>query len=362
VPRTILRRLATGVIVAISLVGCAGGESDTGEVSRRAKVGVILPDSKSSTRWETADRKFLELAFKANGIEYEIQNAQGDKTAFQNIADQMISSGVAVLMIISQDSNTGKAVLDRAKSQGVATIDYDRLTLGGSASYHVSFDNTKVGELLGQGLVKCLNDAGVSKPVIAELNGSPTDDNATLLKNGYDSVLNDKYSSGEYVKGPDEWVLEWDNAQAAIIFQQMLDASPNIGGVLASADALANAAIPALRKAGINGKVPVTGQDATVQGLQNILLGDQCMTVYKDIKQEADAAAELAISLIRGEQQDTGQTRKDPATGREVPSVLLNPVAIYKATVKDVVADDFVEKAELCAGEFAARCDEAGIN
>jgi D-xylose transport system substrate-binding protein len=99
-----------------------------------------------------------------------------------------------------------------------------------------------------------------------------------------------------------------------------------------------------------------------VQGLQNILLGDQCMTVYKDIKQEADAAAELAISLIRGEQQDTGQTRKDPATGREVPSVLLNPVAIYKATVKDVVADDFVEKAELCAGEFAARCDEAGIN
>jgi D-xylose transport system substrate-binding protein len=360
--RGVNRMVAVAAAAMVLLTGCATKEpTDTG-TAKKVKIGVILPDNKSSMRWETADRKYLELAFQGNGVDYDIQNAQGDTIAFQNIADQMIANGVTILMIISQDANTGKAVLDRAKSQGVATIDYDRLTPGGSALYHVSFDNTKVGTLLGEGLVRCLRDIGTGKSTIAELNGAPTDDNSTLFKNGYDAVLKSKYDSGEYIKGPDEWVQGWENARAATMFEQMISDNPSIAGVVAANDGLANAAIIALRKRGLNGRVPVTGQDATVQGLQNILLGDQCMTVYKDIKREADAAAQLAISLAKGETRPITQTRRDPVTGRAVPSVLLDPVAIFQADVKKVVADGFVTKSELCALEFVEKCAKAGIS
>jgi D-xylose transport system substrate-binding protein len=313
----ILSIAAAGLMVTGSLTACGddtgGGDTGSGTDTKAAKIGVILPDSASSARWETADRKYLEEAFKAAGVQYDIQNAQGDKTQFQTIADQMMTSGVNVLMIVNLDSGTGKAVLDKAKSQGVATIDYDRLTLGGSAQYYVSFDNVAVGKLQGEGLVKCLTDMNKQKPVVAELNGSQTDNNATLFKEGYDSVLKPKYDAGEYVKGPDQWVPDWDNAQAGTIFEQMLtQQNGKIDGVLAANDGLGNAVISVLKKNNLNGKVPVTGQDATVQGLQNILAGDQCMTVYKAIKQEADAAADLAISLAKGEKKETTQTVKDP--------------------------------------------------
>jgi len=360
--RGILSLAAAGMAAALALTGCGGGGSNQPGTSKKAKIGVILPDSKSSARWETADRKYLEAAFKAAGVDYDIQNAQNDKNAFQTIADQMITNGATVLMIVNLDSGTGKAVLDKAKSQGVATIDYDRLTLGGSAQYYVSFDNTKVGKLQGEGLVTCLTEKKVTKPVVAELNGSPTDNNATLFKNGYDSVLKPKYDAGDYTKGPDQSVPEWDNTQAGTIFEQMLTSTPTIAGVLAANDGLGNAAIAVLRKQHLNGKVPVTGQDATVQGLQNILVGDQCMTVYKAVKKEADAASSLAISLAKGEKKDTGQTVKDPQGNRDVPAMLLDPQPITKANVKDVVADGYVTKAELCTGDFAAKCTEAGVS
>ena len=198
--------------------------------------------------------------------------------------------------------------------------------------------------------------------MVAELNGSPTDNNATLFKNGYDSVLKPKYDAGDYTKGPDQSVPEWDNTQAGTIFEQMLTSTPTIAGVLAANDGLGNAAIAVLRKQHLNGKVPVTGQDATVQGLQNILVGDQCMTVYKAVKKEADAASSLAISLAKGEKKDTGQTVKDPQGNRDVPAMLLDPQPITKANVKDVVADGYVTKAELCTGDFAAKCTEAGVS
>ncbi len=367
--RGIIALAAAGLLAVTGLTACGGdGGGGTGSGSgntgaKKPKIGVILPDSKSSARWETADRKYLEAAFKSAGVDYDIQNAQNDKNAFQTIADQMISSGVTVLMIVNLDSGTGKAVLDKAKNQGVATIDYDRLTLGGSASYYVSFDNTAVGKLQGEGLTKCLQAQGKQKPVVAYLNGSPTDNNATLFKQGYDGVLKPRFDSGEFSKGPDQSVPEWDNAQAATIFEQMLtQTGGKIDGVLAANDGLGNAAITVLKKQNLNGKVPVTGQDATAQGLQNILLGDQCMTVYKAIKKEADAASELAIALARGQKKDTGQTVKDAQGNRDVPSVLLTPVAITKENVKDVVADGFVTKAELCTGAVAAKCTEAGIS
>jgi D-xylose transport system substrate-binding protein len=197
------------------------------------------------------------------------------------------------------------------------------------------------------------------KPIVATLNGSPTDNNATLFAEGYNGVLDPKYQAGEYVKGPDQSVPDWDNAQAGTIFEQMLTKNPNIKGVLAANDGLGNAAIAVLKKNKLNGQVPVTGQDATVQGLQNVLAGDQCMTVYKAIKQEADAAAALAVALAKGEKPTTATgTTKDPESGAEIPSVLLTPKSITKATVKDVIADGFVKKEDLCTGTFAALCTE----
>ncbi|MEV4759794.1 substrate-binding domain-containing protein [Micromonospora sp. NPDC049559] len=360
----ILAVAAAGLLVTGGLSACGDDSGSKGAGGAKTpKIGVILPDSKSSGRWEGADRPFLEQAFKAAGVQYDIQNAQNDKTQFQTIADQMITSGVTALMIVNLDSGTGKAVLDKAKSQGVATIDYDRLTLGGSAQYYVSFDNVAVGKLQGEGLVKCLTDMKVQKPVVAELNGSPTDNNATLFKNGYDSVLKPKYDSGEYTKGPDDSVPDWDPAQALTIFEQQLTKqSGKIDGVLAANDKLGNAAISILKKNSLNGKVPVTGQDAEPQGLQNILAGDQCMTVYKAVKQEAAAAADLAIALAKGEKKDTGQTVRDPEGNRDVPAVLLQPKAITKENVKDVIADGYVTKAEVCTPALASACAAAGIS
>jgi D-xylose transport system substrate-binding protein len=357
--------LAVGVAGSLALTGCgSSNKSGSGTTpTKTPKIGVILPDSKSSARWETADKTYLKQAFDAAGVQADIQNAQGDKNAFQTIADQMITNGATVLLIVNLDSGTGKAVIDKARGQGVATIDYDRLTLGGGADYYVSFDNTKVGQLQGQGLVKCLTDMQKTKPVVAELNGSPTDNNATLFKAGYDGVLKPKFASGEYVQGPDQSVPDWDNAQGATIFEQMLTSTGSkIDGVLAANDGLGNAAISVLKRNSLNGKVPVTGQDATVQGLQNILNGDQCMTVYKAIKKEASAAAELAVGLAKGQKKTVDGKVTDPNTKKDVPSVLLTPVPIYKNNVKDVITDGFVTKAELCTGDFAAKCTAAGIS
>jgi D-xylose transport system substrate-binding protein len=351
--------LAAGALAACGDDGGGGGDSPDSEAPL---IGVILPDSASSVRWETADRRFLEEAFDAAGVDYTIQNAQGDTTEFQTLADQMITQGATVLMIVNLDSGTGKAVLDKAAAQGVATIDYDRLTLNGGAAYYVSFDNVRVGELMGEGLVQCLSDAGVEEPTVAYLNGSPTDNNATLFKEGYDSVLSPLFDSGEFVKGPDQDVPEWSSTEAGTIFEQMMTRTGNeIDGVLSANDALGNAAISVLSRLGLNGTVPVTGQDATTQGLQNILAGDQCMTVYKAIKQEADAAAELAIALADGEQPDTGQSVTDPESGEEVAAVLLEPQAIFRDNIMDVVNDGFVTAEEICADDYADLCAEAGV-
>ena len=324
------------------------------------KIGVILPDSKSSARWETADRRYLGAAFKAAGVDYDIEDAQNDRAAFQAIADRMINDGVTVLMIVNLDSRSGKTVLDRARAQGVQTIDYDRFTVGGSASYYVSFDGVRVGQLLGEGLVTCLARQGIYRPLIAELNGG-SDNNAHLFKTGYDSVLDPRYAAGTMVKGPDQSVPDWDNAQAAAIFTEMMAEHPNIDGVLAANDGLADAAIGILRSYHRAGTVPVTGQDATVQGLQSILTGAQCMTVYKAIKRQADAAAGLAIALARHQPGHTKQIFTDPSNQRRIPAVLLDPVAIYRSNIKDVIADGFVTKAELCPGAYATACVAAGI-
>ncbi|GAB3953418.1 hypothetical protein GCM10027614_58810 [Micromonospora vulcania] len=194
------------------------------------------------------------------------------------------------------------------------------------------------------------------------LNGSPTDNNASQLKSGYDSVLQPRFDAGEYTKGPVDAVPDWDNAQAATIFEQQLTQTEGrIDGVIAANDGLANAVISVLKKNKLNGRVPVTGQDADPQGLQNILAGDQCMTVYKAIKEQAEAASDLAVAVARGKTKDTGQTVRDPQTGRAVPAVLLTPRAVYREDIADVIAAGFVTRAEVCSAAYAKLCADAGV-
>lgn len=350
---------ALGATTVLALAACGGtdeGASAGAGDEPQGKVGVILPDTKSSVRWETADRKYLSEAFEAAGVPYDIQNANGDKQQMQTIADQMIASGVTVLAIVNLDSDSGAAIQKKAQRQGVKTIDYDRLTLGGVADYYVSFDNVQVGREQGEGLKRCV---GEKEANIAFLNGSPTDNNATLFSQGAHEVL-DQVDSYDQVA--EQAVPDWDNQQAATIFEQMWTQEGGaIDGVLAANDGLANAVISILKKNNANGDVPVTGQDATTQGLQNILAGDQCMTVYKPIKQEADALAELAIALIKGQEAETTGTVEDPEGNRQVPSVLLEPIGIFKDNIKQVVDDGYVSKEDLCTQRYADACEEAGI-
>lgn len=352
--------------VAMSLTACgddsssgggSGSDGGGGSGDATGKIGVILPDTESSVRWESADRPALEAAFTEAGVEYDIQNAEGDAERMTQIADTMIGNGVTVLAIVNLDSESGAAIQEKAKSQGVATIDYDRLTLNGTAEYYVSFDNTVVGELQGQGLADCLGEKDAN---IVFLNGSPTDNNATLFAEGAHSVLDPMTN---YTVVGEQAVPDWDNEEAATIFQQLFTAANGkVDGVLAANDGLGGAAIGILEGNGQAGKVPVTGQDATVEGLQNILAGTQCMTVYKSATQEAAALADTAIALANGEEAETTGTTKDSESGREVPSILLEPKAITKENVGDVISDGGQKAADVCKGSFAALCTDAGIS
>jgi D-xylose transport system substrate-binding protein len=356
--------LATGC--ALVVAGCGGDDSSSSSSSssgssggaKPGKVAVLLPDSKSSVRWETVDRPFLKQAFDAAGVENEIQNAEGDKSTQQQQAEQAITNGAKVLLLVNLDSGSGAAIAANAKSQGVKVIDYDRLTLKGDSDYYVSFDNEKVGQLQGQGLVDCLGKTN-GQPIV-ELNGSPTDNNATLFKKGYDSVLSPLYASKKLTKAADQSVPDWDNQKALTIFEQMLQKTGNkIDGVLAANDGLGNAAISAIKQRKLN-QIPVTGQDATLQGVQNIVAGDQCMTVYKAIKKEADAAAKIAIALAKGQTPNVPDSINNGS--KDVPSQFEEPVAVTKDNIKDYLGEpDFPKKEEICAGKLAADCTKLGL-
>ncbi|GIE50814.1 sugar ABC transporter substrate-binding protein [Amorphoplanes nipponensis] len=361
--RNKLMAVATAGVLTLGALGACTRGDDVATGRNGTKVGVILPDTSTSQRWGSDDPKLLKAAFDAAEVPVDIQNAQGSAETFVAIADRMIAGGAKVLVIASLEPVSGKAVLDKARAAGVATIDYDRLTLNGDADYYVSFDNMQVGRLQGRGLAKCLKARGIDTPRVAYLNGAPTDNNATLFRAGYDSIMQPRFDDGSYLKGPEQDVPRWDNDLGRFIFDQMLsDSAGRIDGVVAANDGLGNAAITILKRVRRNGEVPVTGQDATVQGLQNILAGDQCMTVYKPIKKEADAAAKLAITLFKDQAVRVDDRVKDPESGGYVDAVLLPPTAIFKKDIGVVIKDGFVDERTVCAGAFARLCRRNGIS
>jgi len=332
-------------------------------------VGVLLPDTTTSARYVDFDAPYLTKAFQAAGYtssQFKVSNAQGSDTTQLQQAQSDITDGATVLLVDPLDSGVGTSIEKYAAEHGVATIDYDRLTLGGSRKYYVSFNNVTVGKLIGQGLVDCVTAWNVQKPQEIERDGAPTDNNATLFAQGYNGVLASKYSSGAYTKVGEQAVPDWDNQQALTIFQQQYTAHPNINAVVSANDGLGQSVIAALKSAKVPAKkVPTTGQDATMQGMENILQGFQCMSVYKPIYDEAEAAVALATYLRAGQTPPSGLVNgvtKDTQENKQVPSVLLVPISVNAKNMNDtVIKDGFISASQLCAAVGQATCTANGI-
>ena len=303
----------------------------------------------------------FNAAFRSYGLKGAIEYAENDPARFRAIADDMIGRGVRVLITVNIDAATGRAVYQRAHDAGVKTIDYERLTPSADADYLVTFDNVEAGRQLGRGLLKCLSDRKARNAVIAEVNGSASDFTATALEKGYGSVLQPEYDAARHTAGPRQRIDAWSVPVAGTVFEEMLKMQPAIRGVLVANDEMAQAVIKTLQQQGLNGKVPVTGQGASRQGLRNVLAGDQCLTVYKSVRAEANAAVKLAAAIVNGSTPPTDGITKDTESGRNIPSIELAPKAIFASDVAYVVAEGQVSRAELCVGVLARVCTARGI-
>ncbi|KAA1421217.1 sugar ABC transporter substrate-binding protein [Nocardioides humilatus] len=332
------------------------------------KVGVILPDTTSSTRYELYDAPLLTQALGDAGIEADVQNAQGDKNKFASIAQNMIGQGVDVLIIDSIDAASGAGVEQEAAAAGVDVIDYDRVNLGGTAPYYVSFDNEDVGRLQAQTLVDCLEAQDIEKPKIIMMNGgTDVDNNAVLFQKGAHSVLDPLADAGDIEIVAEATVKGWDVENAAPAFDQALtSAGGDVQGVVAANDDIANAVNGVLKNRGLDGHVVLTGQDASVEGLQNIITGKQSMTIFKDVTLEATAASQLAIALIQGtDPADAGMTLapfEDPeAPDHDLQALLLPAQVITQANVQDIIDAGALDLDELCAG-IEDDCAKLGLS
>jgi D-xylose transport system substrate-binding protein len=310
----------------------------------------------------------LTKAFQAAGLtEFKVDNAQGSAATMQTQAEADITSGASVLLVDALDSGSGAAIEANATSKGVKVIDYDRLVKGGTAGRnYVSFDNVKVGQLIGQGEVSCIQAWNVQKPQVLVMDGDPTDNNASLFAQGYNGVLNPMFSAGTYTK-VGEPAGTWTPSVAQTTFAQQFTAHPNINAVVTPNDDNANAVIAYLQSRATPPKTfPTTGQDASLSGLQNVLKGFQCGTVYKPVYLEAQAAAALALYLRAGQTPPAGLlngTTRDTTANADVKSSLLTPTWVTTQNMgSTVVKDGAVKASDLCISAVAAACTAAGIS
>jgi D-xylose transport system substrate-binding protein len=344
------------------------------------QVGVILPDTTSSTRYVNFDQPYLNDAFADAGYtqsQYRIDNAQGSDSTELNDATADINLGAKVLIMDPLDGPTGVAIAQLAQSKGVTLISYDRATFQGSSTYYVSFNNELVGELIGQGFNACVTAEGVSKPQVYVLNGGEdTDPNAISFATGYNKVVWNQpaktvaagatNSSGATLVG-ENFAPGWDNTKGGTIFQQAYTAHPKINATIEANDGLANSVITVLKAAGVKGgKVPTTGQDATAQGMAWILEGYQCGSVYKAVYKEAQDSVALATILLAGQTPPSSLlngTTVDPANSSITePASLLTPVWVTAANMEStVVADGFDTASAICTIAGASACSAAGI-
>src|SRR5438552_13234915 len=348
----------------------------------KGKVGVILPDTTSSVRYVQFDQPYLQKAFQQAGYkssDFTIRNAQGQEAQELAQAQTAISNGATVLIMDPLNSTVGSQIQNLASQKGVKVISYDRATFTGTNTYYVSFDNVQVGELIGKGFVQCVSDWGVKNPQVYELDGGQNSDpNAVSFAQGYNDAIWGKKvakvdtgttnSQGMKLVG-EQVATDWKNDVGQTIFQQAYTANKAINATVEANDGLGNAVVTVLKSQGVKAKsIPTTGQDATPDGMANVLTDYQCGSVYKAVYLEAQAAVALA-TVLRANQTPpsglvNGPTAPPPGqSGNQQPAVLLVPIWVNKANIAStVIKDNFVDKAALCAKVTAAVCTAAGIS
>jgi D-xylose transport system substrate-binding protein len=328
------------------------------------KVGVLLPETATSARWDSNDRPALQadIPQQLPGATVLYNNAQGSADTQQTQAQADLTNGACILVLAPFDSVKAAAIVAAAKAKGVPVISYDRLTYSSDLNYYVSFDGVAVGKLQGDYVAahyqSYVTANGTKNTVV--INGAQTDNNALLFSTGAHQALDPLFTAGTLKKVYEKFTPGWDNATAQTEMQAALTANGNkVAVAYVANDGMANNVIAALKAVKLNGKVLVTGQDATVAGLQNILKGDQSMTVYKAIPKEAMATAQLVAALSKGTDTATltsGQTVAIPssagaAAGTKIASILETPVAVDKSNIQStVIADNYVTVAQICAG------------
>jgi len=378
---------AVGIVAAFALAACgssgggssntsappasspAGGNSSSASSSSSsssggavngngAKVGIILPDTISSPRWVTADPQALAQACTKYNLTCDIKNANGSPNTMKSIAEQMESNGVKALVIVNLDQASGAAIEKEATQKGVIPVDYDRLTPGGGAAVYVSFNGVTVGQTQGKTLTQCPQVKNQKSVQYVDIDGAPTDNNALLFAQGYDSVLSKQPGWTRVAKQTGNW----DGPTAGRVFSSMLNKNPNIKAVMVANDTMAQAVITDLKSQNLTGKVAVGGQDATAGGLQNIMAGSQCFTIYKPSAKEAYPAMKAVAQLVNGQQpSDVNATTTDPTTKNKVPSILATPVAITKVNVAQPINDGYTPKKSVCTGQYASLCTKNGV-
>ena len=346
---------AAKVLLVVAVAGIAVAVTTGAQAKKAAKIQVcvLLPDTKSSVRWVQFDAPDFAKALKAAHVTYSITNALNDPQKMVSQADSCLSRGAKVAIVTDIAQGTSIAIEKKFAKAGGVSIDYDRQVVGGIAKVYVTFDGKAVGAAQAHGVVNALK--GKSKPVVAELWGGPTDQNAFWFKSGNDAVLNPLFKSGKLSKGPQQFVPLWLATNAQPIFEQMLLKTNNkIDGAIAANDNIAGAVIASLKAKHLK-PIALSGQDATVQGVQNIISGWQTMTVYKYVPSEAKAAAKAAVALLKHKKiPGVNGFRKNGS--KKEPTVALPIVSITKANYKRLFKDKFLKKSDVCVGEFAKFC------
>lgn len=371
-----LRRVAalvTGVVAVALVVAACGGGDDTGggtetsggegEGGGGGTIALLLPESKTS-RYEAHDRPEFEEKVEELCPECEIvySNANQSTSEQQSQGEAAITQGADVLVLDPVDATAVGSIVAKANQEEIPVVSYDRLILGAPINYYISFDNERVGELQGEALAEKLKEEGSPKGPIVMINGSPTDPNAGQFKAGAKKIFEQ-----EGVKIAKEYdTPDWSPDQAQNEMEQAITALGKNGfaAVYAANDGTAGGAIAAMKGAGIEPKSkPTTGQDAELEAIQRILAEEQFMTVYKAIKPEAYAAAEIAVALAQGEEAPSGLVNgQTDNEAEEVPSILLEPIAVERDNIGEtVVADEFWSASEICTGPYKKDCEEVGV-
>src|SRR5215213_11915388 len=341
------------VAVAVVTTGASARVTGPARASASIKVCVLLPDTKSSTRYTLFDAPLLTKAFKKAKIPASILNAHADPQKQRSQAEQCLAQGAKVFLFDQLDPASGMGITNLIVGRGAKVIDYDRLVVGSKASLYVSFDNVRVGKLMAQNLVGALKKNGkYSKhPVVSELNGDVKDNNAKLFKQGYDSVLNPLYKKGTFKKATaGDQYTDWDPIKGRRIFDQILARNGNkIDASIAANDGLAGAVIASLKAHGLR-PIPLTGQDATPTGVQFVLAGWQTGTVYKSEILETSAAGKAAIALLKGKPVKTNAVVSGTKT------ISLPTVWITKKNYTKLFKEKFLKKSQVCNGQYKKYC------